>query len=221
MALPLRSFWAELEKMAESPLPAGESVGDSMRFELHRLRQSGQLKNVRAVQRWNGTKDLAVIPPKEQGLAMLRGMTKSRKFFGKIITSSVKTANLASASFSPNSMNIRQMQMAHGPEWKSALAKSRGIWRPGQNSTAAITEKVAGVADWVGKNKEHLTHGTELAGLGVLGYPSYQRLKKIRAKETTPEEKRSAKFELAGLGILGLPSAIHLAHGAINKLRPR
>jgi uncharacterized membrane protein YebE (DUF533 family) len=192
-----------------------------MRSELRRIRASGQLKNVKAVQRWDGTKDLAKIAPKEQGLAMLRGMTKSRKFFGKIITSSAKTANIASSSFSPHSMNIRQMQMNHGPEWKSALSKTRGIWRPGQNAAASITEKAAGVADWVGKHKEHLTHGTEIAGLGVLGYPSYQRLKKIRAKETSPEERRSAKFELAGLGILGIPSAIGLAHGAYSKLRPR
>ena len=75
------------------------------------------------------------------------------------------------------------------------------------------------VAGWVGQHKEHLTHGAELAGLGVLAVPSAQKLRKIRAAETPPEERRAAKYELAGLGVLAAPSAIHLGHSAWKHFR--
>ena len=64
-----------------------------------------------------------------------------------------------------------------------------------------------------------LTHGAELAGLGLLAVPSMQKLKKIHAKETSPEERRTAKYELGGLGVLAAPSAIHLGHSAWKHLR--
>jgi len=74
-------------------------------------------------------------------------------------------------------------------------------------------------ANWIGRHKEHLTHGAELAGLGILGVPSAQKLRKIRSAETSPEEKRTAKYELAGLGVLAAPSAIHLGHAAWKHFR--
>lgn len=64
-----------------------------------------------------------------------------------------------------------------------------------------------------------LTHGAELAGLGILAVPSAQKFRKIHAKDTTPEEKKNAKYELAGLGVLAAPSAIHLGHAAWQKMR--
>lgn len=78
---------------------------------------------------------------------------------------------------------------------------------------------LGGVADWASKHREHLTHGAELAGLGLLAVPSAQKLKKIHAKETSPEERRTAKYELGGLGVLAAPSAIHLGHAAWKKFR--
>lgn len=80
--------------------------------------------------------------------------------------------------------------------------------------------KESGVMDWAARNKEHLTHGAELAGLGALAVPSAGKLRKIHAKETSPEEKRTAKYELGGLGILAAPSALHLGHAAWKKFRP-
>lgn len=96
--------------------------------------------------------------------------------------------------------------------------------RPRLSSFVAEVEeelqKEAGLGDWAAKHKDHLVHGAELAGLGTLAVPSVQKLKKIHAKETTPEERKSAKYELAGLGILAAPSALHLAHAAYKKVRP-
>jgi len=66
---------------------------------------------------------------------------------------------------------------------------------------------------------EHLTHAAELAGLGVLAVPSVHRLRKIKKKETPPEERKAAKYELAGLGILAAPSAMHLAHSAYKAFK--
>ena len=69
------------------------------------------------------------------------------------------------------------------------------------------------------RHGEALTHGAELAGLGILAVPSAQKFRKIHAQDTTPEEKRNAKYELAGLGVLAAPSAIHLGHAAWKKFR--
>jgi hypothetical protein len=69
------------------------------------------------------------------------------------------------------------------------------------------------------RHERALTHGAELAGLGLLAVPSAQKLRKIHSKETSPEEKRNAKYELGGLGVLAAPSAIHLGHAAWQKLR--
>ena len=59
-----------------------------------------------------------------------------------------------------------------------------------------------------------LGHATELAGLGVLAKPSWDRL---RGKKV--DEKKSAKQEIAGLGILAAPSAIELGRAAYNKFK--
>lgn len=94
-----------------------------------------------------------------------------------------------------------------------------------QRAGASMAAKTAASSDWYKPNYgktnwgEHLTHGAELAGLGVLAVPSYKRLKKIRQPETSPQERSDAKHELAGLGILAAPSAIHLAHSAYKRLR--
>jgi hypothetical protein len=74
--------------------------------------------------------------------------------------------------------------------------------------------------DWATKNKEHLIHGAEIAGLGVLGKPSYDALRAKKPKQPSTEDatkRRHAKYEIAGLGILGVPSAIGLARHALHK----
>lgn len=75
-------------------------------------------------------------------------------------------------------------------------------------------QSVQGVGNWFSRNSGHLTHAAEVGGLGVLAVPSAAKLRKINKPETTPEERRHAKFELAGLGILAAPSVAHLAHSA-------
>jgi hypothetical protein len=74
--------------------------------------------------------------------------------------------------------------------------------------------------DWATKNKEHLIHGAEVAGLGVLGKPSYDALRAKKPKQPSEEDatkRRHAKYEIAGLGILGVPAAIGLARHALHK----
>ncbi len=63
------------------------------------------------------------------------------------------------------------------------------------------------------KRANAFLHGTELAGLGILGVPSAQDLANPKA---SAEEKRKAKYELGGLGVLALPSAWAAAKGTKN-----
>ena len=95
-----------------------------------------------------------------------------------------------------------------------------GISYRAQRKKQKGKEKRSGLGSFIGQHKDALTHGAEIAGLGVLGIPSAQKLRKIHSKTTSPEEKKTAKYELAGLGILGVPSALHLAHGAFKKMHP-
>jgi hypothetical protein len=88
-----------------------------------------------------------------------------------------------------------------------------------QEAVSSELQKEAGIGEWASKHKEHLTHGAEIAGLGTLAVPSIHKLRKIRAEETPPEERKAAKYELAGLGILAAPSALHLAHSAFKKFK--
>lgn len=59
-----------------------------------------------------------------------------------------------------------------------------------------------------------VTHGAELAGLGVLAKPSIQHL---RGKQTTKSSDHA--HEVAGLGILAAPSAIELGHQALPHIK--
>ncbi len=83
--------------------------------------------------------------------------------------------------------------------------------------------KEAGFGSWVAKNKEPLTHGAEVAGLGILAAPTIGKMmsknKTMTPEQKAKQEKRHAGYELGGLGILAAPSAIHLAHGAYNTFR--
>lgn len=60
----------------------------------------------------------------------------------------------------------------------------------------------------------HLTHGLELAGLGILGYDEG---KHFNSKD--PEKRRTSRFAVAGLGTLGIPAAYHFGSEAFKKLR--
>jgi hypothetical protein len=68
-------------------------------------------------------------------------------------------------------------------------------------------EKISGIGSFVAQHKDALSHGTEIAGLGILAKPSIDRL---RGKDVS--ERRAAKWDTAGLGLLAAPSAISLAH---------
>jgi len=60
------------------------------------------------------------------------------------------------------------------------------------------------------KRGSALLHAAELAGLGTLAVPSTEDLLN---KNTTPEQKRKAKYEDIGLGILAVPSAYAAGKG--------
>jgi hypothetical protein len=113
-----------------------------------------------------------------------------------------------------------------GPLREGDVRLGKDPKKPGKYKFTVIEggkDKASGVMGnvgaWAAKNKEHLTHGAELAGLGALAVPSAGKLRKIHAKETSPEEKSHAKYELGGLGILAAPSAIHLGHAAWKAVR--
>lgn len=78
-------------------------------------------------------------------------------------------------------------------------------------------EKIAltsGVTDFVSRHSGPISHGLDLAGLGILAKPGIDRL---RGKHV--DERKAAKTETAGLGVLALPSAVSLAHHAIKGMR--
>jgi hypothetical protein len=66
-------------------------------------------------------------------------------------------------------------------------------------------------AGWVGQHRDTLTHGAELAGLGILAKPT---IDEMRGKHPTEQAKH--RSELGGLATLAAPSAItlgsHLLH---------
>lgn len=66
------------------------------------------------------------------------------------------------------------------------------------------------------KTSNAFTHGTELAGLGILAKPSIDRL---RGKHV--DERKAAKQEVAGLGVLAAPSAAHFGNQALKKVAPK
>lgn len=115
-------------------------------------------------------------------------------------------------------MNARMMRAFV----KEALALQAGDGEPEDYAAVlAATEakfpglkKVAGLSQWVGAHQNALTHGAELAGLGILAKPSFDEMRGKRV-----DEKRKARTELAGLGVLAAPSAVHLGHGLLHKVR--
>jgi hypothetical protein len=76
------------------------------------------------------------------------------------------------------------------------------------------------ITDWAGKHKDSLTHGAELAGLGILAAPSVGELRNKGGGSEEDEQrrkKRHAKYEIGGLGLLAAPSAISLAKHVMHK----
>lgn len=66
--------------------------------------------------------------------------------------------------------------------------------------------KKAGLAD-------HLTHGAEIAGLGILAAPSVKAM--VTGKNMS--DKNTHRAEIAGLGVLAAPSIAHFAKGFMKK----
>jgi hypothetical protein len=66
------------------------------------------------------------------------------------------------------------------------------------------------------KQANMLSHGAELAGLGILAKPSYDELRGKRVPET-----RKAGMEMAGLGVLAAPSAISMGRSIGRRLLAR
>lgn len=64
--------------------------------------------------------------------------------------------------------------------------------------------------------QEHVYGIGETAGLGILAKPSIDVL---RNKNSTPKERREAKYELAGLGVLEGTTLSPYIHEAIKRLR--
>jgi hypothetical protein len=72
---------------------------------------------------------------------------------------------------------------------------------------------------WAGFEKRaemnpHLTHGLELAGLGILGYDEGRH---FNSKD--PDKRRASRFAAAGLGTLAVPAVYHFGSAALKKLR--
>jgi hypothetical protein len=67
---------------------------------------------------------------------------------------------------------------------------------------------------FIGRHADTLSHGAELAGLGVLAAPS---IGELRRPNTEPREKNKARAEVAGLGILAAPSAMSLGKHIITR----
>lgn len=65
------------------------------------------------------------------------------------------------------------------------------------------------------KAASSLTHGLEVAGLGILGKPS---LDALRDSNSTDKEKRHAKYEVAGLGTLAAHPIYELGSKAIKSI---
>lgn len=97
-------------------------------------------------------------------------------------------------------------------EIAAELAKEAGIPYVNWHNAKALGRQTA---SFVKKHKDTLSHGVELAGLGVLAKPSIDEL---RGKKV--DEKLKAKREVQGLGLLAAPSALHLAHSVYKKVRP-
>lgn len=79
------------------------------------------------------------------------------------------------------------------------------------NKIASFIEgfsKAAGLTD-------HITHGAELAGLGILAAPSAKAM--ITGKKMS--DKNTHRAEIAGLGVLAAPSVAHFASGFMNKAK--
>lgn len=83
------------------------------------------------------------------------------------------------------------------------------------NALARVIRSRSGSAKHAGM-ADHLTHGAELAGLGILAAPS---IAEMRGKKVSDKTKHRA--EVAGLGVLAVPSAAHFAHEAYGKLKSK
>lgn len=97
-------------------------------------------------------------------------------------------------------------------EWEDATPKDKElperVKKAGVSMNSAFFtgfEKKASVSD-------HLYHGAELAGLGVLAAPS---IASLRGKPW--KEKNKDIAEVAGLGILAAPSAYHIGKSLLRR----
>ncbi len=124
-------------------------------------------------------------------------------------------------SFDAFSEELRQIQVASPDtphdylETRTAVLKkfaSLGFGRPLVNAGQKMLGSRAG--QFIGRHADTLSHGAELAGLGVLAAPS---IGELRHPTADPREKRKAKAEVAGLGILAAPSAMSLGKHLITR----
>lgn len=118
-------------------------------------------------------------------------------------------------SFDSFSQELRAIQVANADtpidylETRAAVMTKLGLAGMGGfgKAVAGAGQKMmnSGAGQFIARHREPLTHGAEVAGLGILAAPSV-----MSAAGGHPSEKTKTRTELAGLGTLAAPSALHL-----------
>ncbi len=127
-------------------------------------------------------------------------------------------SKISFAAFSSELRGIQTTDADTPPDYletRAAVLTKLGLAVGGLGkAVAGVGQKVmnSGAGRFVAQHSEPLTHGAELAGLGILAAPSV-----MHAAGGHPSEKMKTRTELAGLGTLAAPSAISMGKHLLTR----
>lgn len=97
-----------------------------------------------------------------------------------------------------------------------SLHYKKKFFGPGMKQTGKTVTVYGGLAPKIAEMNQHLSHGLELGGLGVL---AAHPISTLRDPKASKKDKHIAKLEAAGLGVLALPALHHFGSRALKAMR--